>query len=533
MKSPIIAGGIDDNYVYPYLISIISAQKRCETRINFLLAYDASHLSTDSRSLISDVTELFGISLDFIEIELPKSLPSQGHISAMAFAPLILADRLTDEFIWLDADTVCIGELDLVFDDSFMRHDVAIVARTDFSSIRLPSKNKARKVAGRRYLNSGVMKINPLKWQELNFPYLWKQAVENYEKFNFRLADQCVINYLIRGGYQDLPSKYNVLVFGEDVNEGDSILHFAGTLKPWNSSLLPLVVSRAVLSPARLAYLTAETEIIDSLRQAPILLHKFMGTRAGKGTNVRSNTHKSPTRQKIIREFLKKCYVDTIRSQQGILQRASRINIGSSAGIVEKHRKMLSFELARKLDFKVRYGPFKGMQMNPNLTWGMSDIAPMLLGTYEKPVVEYISSNRGKFNSFINLGAGDGFYVIGMTNSNLAKVSYAYEVSNESQLNIKRNAVLNNVADRVIIRGVATKDFIGDFTQEELANSLILIDIEGGEFDMFREIDLTSLEQTRIVIELHDFVEGSEAKVPEFISKLLSTHDVSVFKISN
>ena len=101
MKAPIVAGGIDDNYVYPYLISIISAQSKCETRINFLLAYDAHHLSTDSRRLISDITQLLGVNVDFLQIEIPEFLPSQGHISAMAFAPLIIADLLTEEFIWI------------------------------------------------------------------------------------------------------------------------------------------------------------------------------------------------------------------------------------------------------------------------------------------------------------------------------------------------------------------------------------------------------------------------------------------------
>ena len=57
-----------------------------------------------------------------------------------------------------------------------------------------------------------------------------------------------------------------------------------------------------------------------------------------------------------------------------------------------------------------------------------------------------------------------------------------YEISEDGQNQIRKNAQLNNVDENIEIRGEAKRNFYDDFSQEELSSSLILMDIEGGEF---------------------------------------------------
>jgi hypothetical protein len=110
---------------------------------------------------------------------------------------------------------------------------------------------------------------------------------------------------------------------------------------------------------------------------------------------------------------------------------------------LEKRRESLSNQLAISFDFTVRYGIFKGVKLSENFNWSKSDIAPMLLGTYEQQIVEYISKIPIKIKYFINVGAGDGYYVAGMLHSRLADFAFAYEMNKLSREAILKNMELN------------------------------------------------------------------------------------------
>ncbi len=72
---------------------------------------------------------------------------------------------------------------------------------------------------------------------------------------------------------------------------------------------------------------------------------------------------------------------------------------------------------------------------------------------------------------------------------------------------IKKNAQLNDVHDRIEIRGEARKGFYNEFSDEELASSLILMDIEGGEFDLvLRKTRFFKSFKATLIIESHAFI---------------------------
>lgn len=57
---------------------------------------------------------------------------------------------------------------------------------------------------------------------------------------------------------------------------------------------------------------------------------------------------------------------------------------------IGKKRKALAFELSNQMKHCVNYGPFKGMKFTHENWWGASDRAGMLLGIYEKEILDSI-----------------------------------------------------------------------------------------------------------------------------------------------
>lgn len=196
---------------------------------------------------------------------------------------------------------------------------------------------------------------------------------------------------------------------------------------------------------------------------------------------------------------------------------------------VQQRRVALYEELGRQFDDTVRYGPFAGMTLPRETSWAGPDRAPMLLGLYEQEVVAVIAAHRNAAGVFVDLGAADGFYGVGVLHAGWFATAYCYEMSELGRKTLRRNAEQNGVGDRVIVRGRAARDFHEDIPPQHLAGAVILIDIEGGEFDLLSTATLAALRSATIVIELHPWVSAGEAQVALLKARAEATHRVSSF----
>ena len=182
-----------------------------------------------------------------------------------------------------------------------------------------------------------------------------------------------------------------------------------------------------------------------------------------------------------------------------------KLNLGV-IGPFEKRKKFLSNKLVEKFNGVIQYGPFKGLKFDLESSWGDGDRASMLLGLYEKEVLISLQNIPDRYKIFINLGAADGYYGIGTLVNGMFEKSYCYENNVVSQKIIKKNAELNNVASRVLIRGLADKYFYKDFKNDEIDQSILLVDIEGAEFDLFDKNLFKKFSKSIIFIELHPWI---------------------------
>ena len=178
----------------------------------------------------------------------------------------------------------------------------------------------------------------------------------------------------------------------------------------------------------------------------------------------------------------------------------------------------------------VAYGPFKGLVLSDTSWWGAADRGSMLLGFYEKEVLNSLEVFAKDRDTFIDIGAADGYYAIGVVASGLFSESFCFELSEEGQAAIEKNAKRNSVADRVHIFGEANEGFMSGITEKfavNLGNTVFLLDIEGAEFHVVNEAFLQEVSRAALIIEIHDWEAPSQSGVDELVNLAQKYFEVS------
>ena len=104
----------------------------------------------------------------------------------------------------------------------------------------------------------------------------------------------------------------------------------------------------------------------------------------------------------------------------------------------------------------VQYGPFKGMKIDKEKSWELEyGLITKILGTYEEKILNILIKFSKKNNTFIDIGAADGFYVVGMAFKNIFKYIYAFEINTKSRNVIKLNHKLNKCEQNIKIKNEA------------------------------------------------------------------------------
>lgn len=181
-----------------------------------------------------------------------------------------------------------------------------------------------------------------------------------------------------------------------------------------------------------------------------------------------------------------------------------KLHLADLESYIYERRIELATIIDKKHNSTIQYGPFQGMLLSQGDWWGKIDRPSMIYGFYEQEVLESLTSEKGKYKTLIDVGAADGYYAIGGIISGTFEKAICYEIAKEGQEQIRKNANLNEVSKNIEIRGEAKQNFYNDFTQEELATSLILMDIEGVEFDILsKSEDFQKLKNSTLIIESH------------------------------
>lgn len=171
---------------------------------------------------------------------------------------------------------------------------------------------------------------------------------------------------------------------------------------------------------------------------------------------------------------------------------------------------------------KIISGPFKGIRVGNVLNCQLAH--RRLLGTDElelHPVIEEL--NTMKFDTIINVGAAEGYYIIGFTMLHPESNVVAFELNPKSREKMRKMLRINSKADAVDIRGICEIDGLRE-TLPEAGTNLVFMDVEGAELELLSLTEVPQLSNTYIVVETHDFIIPNASTT--IAERFESTHDI-------
>ena len=199
--------------------------------------------------------------------------------------------------------------------------------------------------------------------------------------------------------------------------------------------------------------------------------------------------------------------------------------------IVKLRRKRVSKTIFKQFDGVVTDGNFKGLKLTFKTNTSSGVLGLKVLGLYEKEIIDYICSQK-EFDTLINLGAGDGYYPLGLLKANQISKAICFEMSEKGRKSISENSILNGDSEKIVVLGKATDQTVkAAIRKEKKGRILFICDIEGGEFDFFKEKEFFNIEGCTWIIELHDRVLGLNKKVREdLLARIPENRNVSIVK---
>lgn len=176
---------------------------------------------------------------------------------------------------------------------------------------------------------------------------------------------------------------------------------------------------------------------------------------------------------------------------------------------IRERQERISLEVFDLFGGKVAYGPFIGLELERNPWWGKLDLGSQCIGLYEKEILDLIEMiPDGKYSQFIDIGAADGYYAIGMLLSKKVTKSICFEQSDKGRKVIEANWKKNGSIGEMKIFGEADRKNLSELNENELIDALVMIDIEGFEFELLSIEVLFILRKSTIILEVHNFVDN-------------------------
>jgi hypothetical protein len=149
---------------------------------------------------------------------------------------------------------------------------------------------------------------------------------------------------------------------------------------------------------------------------------------------------------------------------------------------------------------QVLTGPFRGLRYLDEIVFG--PITPKWLGSYESEVQDIIEVIcRREYGQIINVGCAEGYYAVGLAWLNPTSRIVAFDTDPLSRIQARKLAGVNNVSDRVTIRGHCACD---ELQRLAATPSLFLIDIEGDESSLLDPLKAPAIRQSDILVEVHE-----------------------------
>ncbi|WP_068322660.1 FkbM family methyltransferase [Polynucleobacter yangtzensis] len=215
-----------------------------------------------------------------------------------------------------------------------------------------------------------------------------------------------------------------------------------------------------------------------------------------------------------------------------MLERIKKLKLTTEARTLQHIKDKVCKYIKSETKCTVIDGPFRGLKLSEDRNWGNSnDLTTQILGTYEREIVDLIALLSSPNGVFIDIGGANGFYAVGVAKCLSFSSVYVYELSAEGRREISINAVLNDVDPFIKIGGKFDNNTVSqDWVEAKNSTGVILIDIEGGEFELMNPEFFSVFSRFNIIVELHDFLDPNTHMVDVLIQNSNATHEVKFLR---
>jgi len=235
-KSNLVCAGMDDGYLWPFLVSIFAAKSHASQDFRVAVGSINGGLSNKSKKIIGEFAQLMQIPIEIRDFTLNEDLQST-HLNIQAYTRLLWLDTLEENFLWLDADTLPLENWEGVFNQLENEPPNIVLAAaidsTIINNMYKSPKNAAYLAGSRSYFNDGIFLGNPIAWRENGYSQKWREVGSAYRELGFIEHDQDILNYLLLDDKKIMSPSFNAMVMPSS-NIGQKILHFTGNPKPWH-----------------------------------------------------------------------------------------------------------------------------------------------------------------------------------------------------------------------------------------------------------------------------------------------------------
>jgi hypothetical protein len=147
----------------------------------------------------------------------------------------------------------------------------------------------------------------------------------------------------------------------------------------------------------------------------------------------------------------------------------------------------------------VLHGPFAGLRYAPGAIDRVHHLTAKLLGAYEAELAEVVAAQiERRPPRFVDIGAADGYYAVGMATACPAIDVHAYEIDPVARRVLRANARENGV--RLTVHGPANSRRLAE---HDLDGAFVLSDCEGAEVDILAAEAIPALARATLLVELH------------------------------
>ena len=233
----VICSGIDDNYLWPWMVSIYSAKLHSSGAFSVKLGYVKGSLTESNQKFVIDFCSALEINIEIEGFDFDFKVKT-SNLPVQAYIRLLWLDKLEDPFLWIDADTLLLEDWQGIFENlqDYSAGTVLFAALdTDVikGKLEMYPNNQAYVRGGDTYFNSGIFLGFPENWKKEFFHQKWPEIAAKHVELGFEHHDQDVLNYLVFEHKKIFNSSYNCLVM-QDSLINQRILHFTGQPKPWH-----------------------------------------------------------------------------------------------------------------------------------------------------------------------------------------------------------------------------------------------------------------------------------------------------------